>query len=132
MTYIYGNVGNNSQNIGNNEIARQFMAYKEVALGLAREIENNADILIAKLEAQQPDGMIDNTAAKRLADASNTVDEMREEIAGHTCTMTGFPEIPDELSINCTEVANSLFALRELAAAMKTGHDKLVSLKRLL
>jgi len=130
MTYIYANARSNSQNTGNNEIARQFGAYNDVALGLAKEIENNADILAAKLKAEQPEGMIDNTVAKRLADTSNMIDEMCEEIAGHTYTMTGFSEISDELSIHCTEVANSLFALRELAVAMKTGYDELVSLKR--
>jgi len=132
MTYIQINAGSNSQNIGNNEMVRQFREYYDVALGLTKEIENNSDILAAKLKAQQPDDMIDNIVAKRLTDTSNMVNKMCEKIKRHTRTTTGFPEILDELSISYSQLVNILFALRELAVAMKTGYDKLVSLKRLL
>jgi len=130
MTYIQISVGNNSQNNGNNEIVRQFRAYYDIALGLTKEIENNSDILAAKLKAQQPDDMLDNIVAKRLTDTSNMINKMCEKVTGHTRTTTGFPEILDELSISYSQFVNALFALRELAAAMKTRYDKLVSLKR--
>jgi len=109
--------------------ARQLQALTCFALGLVKDIDDNVHLLASRLHSITTGTTNGGRAvARRQGVAGNLVYEIYEKINGFTYTMTGLSDILKDLSVEGPETAGSIVALRELATAMKSSYDEMLSL----
>ena len=133
MVHIYPNL-EKSLGVPSSSISAktgQLHLYIAAALVLVKEIDNNMNILVSKFGLESMSmGTTDmnNTAGKCQSDTDNMGYKSYEKVNAFTYTTTGFPNAFDELPADNADVAGSLTVLKELAVAMKTNYDEMLSL----
>ncbi|MCL2191445.1 MAG: hypothetical protein FWB79_05610 [Treponema sp.] len=125
MAHFFVNAGSSSQDAGGEDRKRSLRTRIDAALGLAKGIQDSADILAARLAARQSN---DNPAANYPGDTDGLVNEMCDQINAFTHSIAWLPGVPGGPPAGDPEFAGGLLALRELAVAMRIRHDELLSI----